>query len=93
MGVGVVDDAARVLQKVAHGDAVACRNHAGQPELDVVLELDAPFADQLQNRARNKGLGDAPGAECSRDRHLLCGTEFGHTGRAMPHPLGVQYLG
>ena len=61
--VGVVVQAAGVVEQLAHGDVVAVGHQAGQPPFQVVVQAKLVFPDQLQHRRGHKRLGHATDPE------------------------------
>ena len=59
----VVVQTARLLQQLAHGDAVAAAQHARRDLLDRVVELQLPLADELEHDRRHERLRHAADPE------------------------------
>jgi len=50
--VGVVEEAARVIEQILDRDCSAVRDEPGEPPFDAVIEPDFSLGDQLQHEWR-----------------------------------------
>jgi hypothetical protein len=93
--VVVVAEAAGVVEQHPYGDLLpeGARDQAGQVTGDRRVESDPVFADQLQHRRSDEGLGDTADPLTEPRSHRPAGVKVGDTGGQIPRAASVTYLG
>ena len=69
--VGVVEEAARVVEQLTQRDRVAVRNETGQVALDRIVDVQLPLGLELQHDGGDERLRDAcdpPAVACAHRR-------------------------
>ena len=84
---------ARISGQMTDGDPPTVGDHAGQPPVDRVGQVETALGDQLEDDGRYEGLGDASRPEPPMRRDRAGGTQLGGTTGAPPDLVAIDYLG